>query len=412
MRAYYYFNRIQNSILTAFVISSVFIIISELLNIINYYVLENSNEVIKDFVELLIKIVPYIFCYFITQYYVNKNRRIYIFWSLLCLAVFHTAYCGNISYIVGVIIALLTCLAYNNFDKYTALIITPVASAIFGVLFAGLASYFSSNQMTLAYAISKKGIITSILFAVIKTILSLFGSNSFSELFFYKSYGGSIIIGDELITGVKDLFENGYSGPLISQLMSGNLFLLFAIIGVMLLLCDELKGAQKITFIVVSTCAVLSGNISLFLLFLFLESWHLLISFVLISALAYLSAAMLDLSIGYNLNGSIIEMIMNINKPVYAVLGGLVFVAIGYFVAKYNYLRFGISDSYNVYYPTKYNKIVNSFGGIVNIIKIDGDLVEVRNPKLINTFDLDCQIKENIVKTDSEEVKELGEYLK
>jgi phosphotransferase system glucose/maltose/N-acetylglucosamine-specific IIC component len=266
--------------------------------------------------------------------------------------------------------------------------------------------------MSIAYTISNKSTISSILFGALTTLLAIFDNKSFAELFFYKSYGGIIINGDNVITGIKDLVENGYSGELISNYLSGHYFLLFALVGIAVALSDEIKDKQKICLIVVTVATVLTGNISLLVLFLFFESWHLYLSVILLSALSFLASSLLDMKIGYMFNGGIIELILNINKPVYLFVGGLVFVAIGFFVAKYSHLKFGISDSLNIYIPSRLNNLVNSLGGIINIVKLNDDTIEIRNPKLVNNFELDCEIRENLVKLDSNKIGELKEYIK
>lgn len=410
MRAYYLFNKIQNSLLSAFIFASIFVLSSEVLDLFNHYIFDD-NKIVNEFAILFNALLPYVFCYFITLYFSYKNRRLYVLWSLICLAVFNTA-SGYSSLFLGIVISLLLCLAYKNLDKTYALAITIIASAVFGVLLYFLSSYIENLQMNVAYFITRKGVITPAIFGALKNFYSLFDYNFFSELFYTKSYGGSVIINEELITGIKDLLQAGYKGELVSKFLSGQFYILYAIVGITLSLSDELKGAQKLVVIIIAISSVLSGNYCLFLIFIFFESWHLFISFLLVSALAYLSATLLDLQIGYLLNGGIIELLINLNKPVYALLGGLVFVAIGYFVSKYMVLKYGISDSLNIYYPTRYKKIIKALGGIVNIIKVYDCFVEVRNPKIINTFDLDCDINENIIKINNEAIIGLEEYIK
>ena len=79
---------------------------------------------------------------------------------------------------------------------------------------------------------------------------------------------------------------------------------------------------------------------------------------------------------------------------------------------KYILLRFGISDIYNVYIPSRLNGIVDSLGGVGNIIRSKNNFIEVRNPALVNELYLDCDINENIIKSDNEMFIELTEYIK
>lgn len=411
MRAYNFFNKIHNSSLIAFIAGSICLAAAELLSLLGYYIGKGKNLLLNDFSSLLISIIPYIFCYFITQYFTNDMRWLKSFWSVLCLLAMKTAFGSDISFFAGIAAALFCAFFFERFNKAVSFTVTAVTAVIMGVLLRYTFDFFSDAQMTVAYAVSNKGIISSVIFSIIKTALSLFGNTGFADLFFYKSYGGTAIIDNELITGIKDLFENGYSGELIADYCSGHFFLLFALVGVTLALADMLKGIQKICLIVTACCAVLSGNISLLLLFIFFESWHFYLSVILMSALSYISAVLLDIRAGYLFNGGIAELIINIDKPLYLIVGGLVFVAIGFFAAKYSALKFGISDSLNIYIPTRLNRLVNSLGGIVNIIKVDNDTVEVRNPKLVNNFEIDCEIRENLVKIDDEKITQLKEYL-
>lgn len=411
MRAYIIFNKIQNSSLIAFFICSIILLISAVLQLIGLYAHGSTALLINDFSSAFIRIQPYVFCCFITQYNTTEKRFFKSFWSVLCLLILSTAYGDSVSFIGGIIVALFCSFFFERFNKYISLSVTIITALIFGLLLRNTAPFFTDFQMTAAYTISAKGIISTVLFAVINTALTVFDNNSFENLFFYKSYGGTLVSGNEVITGIKDLFESGYNGELISDYLTGHFFLLFALLGIALALSDELKSAQKICLITVTVCAVFSGNMSLLLLFLFFESWHIFFSAVLLSALSYLSASLLDIRVGYLLDGGIFEMILNINKPVYLIVGCLVFVAIGYFCAKYTSLKFGISDRLNVYIPTRLNRLVHSLGGIVNIIKINDDTVEVRNPKLVNNFEIDCEIRENIIKINDEKIKELKEYI-
>ena len=82
-----------------------------------------------------------------------------------------------------------------------------------------------------------------------------------------------------------------------------------------------------------------------------------------------------------------------------------------YFVYKFIYEKHGITDSFNAYIPTRLNSFVSALGGISNIIRFKNDGLEVRNPKLIDTVSLDCEIKENFVTTKDKRMIELKEYL-
>ncbi len=411
MRAYNLFNKIHNSALLAFIISSVFILIAELLQLLGYHISDEADVVLLNFSQLLLKLVPYVFCYFISMYFTNSERWLKAFWSVVCLCVFETASGISISFFAGIVAALMYSYFFERFNKYISFSVTLLSSVVFGLAMSYLGDIFKDILMGAARFVSDKGLVTAVLFSVISTVLCLFGSNSFNELFYYKSYGGTIVKDDNVITGIKDLFENGYSGEQLADYMTGHYFLLFVILGVMLALADELKAVQKICLLITMLCSFISGDISLALFFVFLESPFLFILITIISAICHVTAHLLDIRMGYLFSGSIVEMFGSIDKPVYFFVCAVVFVAIGYFVTRYSNIKAGISDCLNIYIPTRFNHLLNALGGIVNVIKVNDDVAEVRNPKLVNTFDLKCEIRENLVKVEDDEIKELGEYL-
>lgn len=411
MRAYNLFNKIHNSALLAFIISSVFILIAELLQLLGYHISNEADVVLLNFSQLLLKLVPYVFCYFISMHFTNSERWLKAFWAVVCLCVFETASGINISFFAGIVAALMYSYFFERFNKYISFSVTLLSSVVFGLAMSYLGDIFKDILMGAARFVSDKGLVTAVLFSVISTVLCLFGSNSFNELFYYKSYGGTIVKDDNVITGIKDLFENGYSGEQLADYMTGHYFLLFVILGVMLALADELKAVQKICLLITMLCSFISGDISLALFFVFLESPFLFILITIISAICHVTAHLLDIRMGYLFSGSIVEMFGSIDKPVYFFVCAVVFVAIGYFVTRYSNIKAGISDCLNIYIPTRFNHLLNALGGIVNVIKVNDDVAEVRNPKLVNTFDLKCEIRENLVKVEDDEIKELGEYL-
>lgn len=411
MRAYSFFNKIHNSSLLAFIISSAFIVIAEFLQLLGYYIGDGADVVLLNFSQLLLKLVPYIFCYFITMYFTNGERWLKAFWAVICLCVFATASGIQISFFAGIAAALMYSYFYEHFNKYISFSVTLISSVLVGLAMSYLGDVLKDLLMSTARFVSDKGIVTAVLFSVISTILSLFGSNSFNDLFYYKSYGGTMVKDDNVITGIKDLFENGYSGEQLADYMTGHYFMLFVILGVMLALADELKAVQKVCLLITMLCSFVSGNISLALLFIFIESPFLFILITIISAVCSVTSHLLDIRMGYLFSGGIAELFTSLDKPVYFFVCAVVFVAIGYFVTRYSNVKAGISDCFNTYIPTRFNHLLGALGGIANIIKISDDVAEVRNPKLVNTFDLKCEIRENLVKVEDEKLKELGEYL-
>ena len=317
MRAYSFFNRIHNSSLLAFIISSAFIVIAELLQLLGYYIGDGADVVLLNFSQLLLKLVPYIFCYFITMYFTNGERWLKAFWVVICLCVFATASGIQLSFFAGIAAALMYSYFYEHFNKYISFSVTLISSVLVGLAMSYLGDVLKDLLMSMARFVSDKGIVTAILFSVISTIFSLFGSNSFNDLFYYKSYGGTMVKDDNVITGIKDLFENGYSGEQLADYMTGHYFMLFVILGVMLALADELKAVQKVCLLITMLCSFVSGNISLALLFIFIESPFLFILITIISAVCSVTSHLLDIRMGYLFSGGIAELFTSLDKPVY-----------------------------------------------------------------------------------------------
>lgn len=416
MRFFKGLNKLQTASLLPFAVCSAFIALSEILLVCSGGLNGSVKDVFTDFSDLFKMLCGYVFCYFLTVR-LTKGREIYKgFWSVLCLLLFNTAAFSFYSeregvYFFGIIASLFCTYCFNRFGGAVALSVSVISSVLFGILFGFIGEYWNNFVMWLADIISNKGAFSSALFAVFDNIFSLLGIDTLKEMMFHKSYGGSLFYGNELLTGVKDLFAGGYSGKLVSAYLSGHYFLLFAIVGVCLSLFFDLKGGQKYVLAFTALGAVISGNFSLIFLFLFFESPFIFIALLIISAIAYLSAYILDLGVGYTFGGGIIELIVNFDNGVYLIAGGVVFAALGYFVYKYCLEKYGITDCYNTYIPTRLNAFVKALGGVNNIVRFKGDYLEVRNPKLVDCFSVECEIEENMIKSKDERFNELREYL-
>ena len=91
--------------------------------------------------------------------------------------------------------------------------------------------------------------------------------------------------------------------------------------------------------------------------FILLESPYLFLSLCVISSLGYFCASIVKISVGFCFGGGIIEIFINADKYVYLITLGIVFTAIGYFVTKYFYEKYGISSLLNIYIPKNLKNI-------------------------------------------------------
>lgn len=415
MKIYKLLNKYQTALLVPFVLSGLFFVLSELLNLLTGTIDGDFKTMLYNLSKLFYHLVPFVFCFFLTMVMSKGRRELKGFWSSVCLAiVFNLANNEDSSYTslaVAIIFSLFCIFCFNSFEPFLAFLFTIIFSMLFGIVVGIFADYYENFVMWLAGLICNKGIISSVLYGISDAFMSLFNSDIFKNVFENKSFTGTMLINNEIVTGVKDLFKVGYNGELISTYLSGHYFTLFVLTGICVSLLGELKGIQRITLFVLLIVSLLSGNISLLVFFILLESPLLFLSIVLVNGLAFATAYLVNLEMGYMLNGSIIEMFMYLKNPVYLFAGGIVFVCIGYFASKLSVAKYGLSDYLNIYIPTRLNSLVNSLGGICNIVRFKDDEIEVRNPKLVDTIKLQCEIRENMIKSEDESILELKEYI-
>lgn len=417
MRLFKAFNRLQTAMLLPFLICSVFVAVAEIMQLICIYtgLAADAKNVLSGFSESLYALTGYVFCYYITLKLTNGKQAFKAFWSVMCFALLSTAANSFVDgiplFILGIFTGLLCSFCFNRFGMILALAVTVGTCVIIGILTGLVSDSWNNFIMELSGFISDKAYFSPVLFGVVDNIFSLLDIDTFREMIFNNSYGGSVLIGDEIVTGVKDMLKAGYSGKLVSTYLSGHYFLLFSLSGISAALFFDLKGVQRYVLLATAVCAVISGNLTFLLLFLFLESPYLFAAVLILSAGAYLAAYVIDLGMGYLADGGITEMIIYSDKLVYLLAGGVVFVAIGYFVYKFVFEMHGISDCCNVYIPTRLNGFVTALGGMSNIIRYKDGGIFVRNPKLVDTVSVECEIDENFIKTEDERLDELREYL-
>lgn len=416
MRIFTNFNKLHTALLLPFVICSVFAIASELLLIASDYFDAQLSVALTVFSYLFDILCGYAFCTFATAKFAKGKILFKALWSIFCLIIIETSIYsfGNIvnkSYFLGLLVGILCGLCFNRLDDITAYIITFFVSLTLGILIGFSLEYYNDFVMMLASLTSNKGGFSSIIFSSFNYLFKLLGSNDFENMIFTKSYGGSMFFGSELVTGVKELFAKGYTGQLVSTYLSGHYYLLLSIFGIGIGMMTSLRKSQKIALIFTIASALISGRIEIAILFFLLESPFLFISVLLLSVISYFISYVLKLSVGYVNNGGLIELILGFNNGLYIIVGGVIFIALGYFVYKYCYEKYGISDCLNIYIPTRLNGVVKALGGIKNIVRFKGNDLEIRNPRLIDNLSISCEIDGNIVKSSQEEFLELKEYL-
>lgn len=416
MKLYEKFNFLSDKLIIPFIFSGAFAAVNEIMMLIADFSDDSVNTIVVSIGNVFIKLISYVFCYYLTGALCEKNKILLGFLSILCLSVFSSSFTAvsgeSISFFGGIFVgAVISAIIKYIKNNTTGFLFSFAVSLLFGLLFGFLYEYYNDINMYISSFISGKGIFSAIFFAIVNAGYSIFDSSNFADLFFYKSYGGSIFFDNNIVTGVKDLLDAGYNGKLISTYLSGHYYLMFSVFGICLSLLQDLKKIKKKILIFLIVCTAVSGNFSLIYLFLFLESPALFVSIIIISALAYGCAYLIDLGFGFLHSGSLIELFIYNGNIVYLLAGGTVFFAIGYFVYKYCYEKYGISECCSIYVPEKLRFVVDALGGIKNIIRYRDDKIEVRNPKLVNTILLECEINENVIECKNDQLIQLKEYL-
>ena len=417
MRYFNLLNKLQSSLMVPFLISSLILALYEAFSLADIFFNGAFTVIFVNLSVALKSVVDISLCYFCVMMLTDGKRWAKAFLSIVFLICFKGAFSAisglEISYIYALILGIFFSFCYNKFSKYVAVIINFTVALLTGFAAGYFTDFFCGALQNFASVISGKGLLTSVVFGVVNMLFSIFDSSLFCDLFFYNNYGGAVLINESLVTGVVDLFSSGYNGELISQLLSGKFFLLFSLVGLCFALGERLKGIQRNTLIILTLSAVLSGNVSILLLFILLENILFIFPLALLSAISYLSASLLNIGEGYLSGGGFIEMLINLNERwVYLVGGGVVLVALGYFTGKYFIEKRGISDCMNIYIPSRLNGFVKKLGGIENIIRIKDSKIEVRNPQLVNLIEGSCEIKGNIVEADKNLTDDLEEYFK
>lgn len=409
------FNKIHTTLLLVFVMSSVLLLCAEILNLISLGLDGDNAQLALTLSKILSGAVPYVFCYFICLAKLRGRKGVKAFWCLICLAA--ALSCAqlfgstSLSLIITAVVSLLCIYCFDRLGAVLSGVMCLVLSVLIGTVFGYLGDYFDNFIMRISELISGKGMLSGALFGGGDFLLTLFDIDSLRETFFHKSYGGSLLFNGELVTGVKDLFSEGYEGKQVSLYLSGHYYMLFAVCGIGAALAAQLSGGRRSALIITAVCAVLSGNVYIFLLFIFFESPFLFLAAAALNVLSYITAYALDIGCGYIFNGSVFEMLINLNRGVYLFAGGVVFIAIGFFVTKFVTEKHSLSDCFNTYIPQRLRELVENLGGVNNIIGFRNGALEVRNPKLVNTLKLECTVEENAVKSDDVLFGELQDYL-
>lgn len=409
------FNKISQALFFAFALSSVLLIISEIMMLTHGKADDTFSLVLVNLSSFFKQSISFVLCFFIVLAFTKGKREVKAFWCLFsliaCIVAMTAIFKSANEILLSIVISAFGIYCFEKFDGVFSMPMLLFFSIIFGVLTGFLYELFNDYLAQLSQSVSDKGIISSVLFSVVDGLSTIIDGSLFREIFFTKSPGGAVFYNGEIITGVKDLFKEGYRGRLVSAYLSGHYFTLFAAFGMAYSLFSKLKNQQKYSLIFTASSAIFSGNIYLFSLFLFLQSPFLFFGLMLLNILSYITAYLMNITVGYIYNGSLIEMLINIRNPLYIIAVGIIFICLGYFLTNFITEKHCISDFLNIYIPKDLTDTVENLGGVGNIIRLKDNRVEVRNIKLINTLKLECKLEENEVEIDNDIYSRLSEYI-
>ena len=332
MNIYNYFNKLKNAMLISLGITSIIFAFKAFFDFLAF---KMNNEIIsfKNLSSCLAFFAPLAISFFTTFYLIDGRKTFKALFTLFCAFVFYSVFTQSKSYFFAVLISLLAYYCYKNLNFVTASLLLLSSTLIFAVLCTYLYDVYNNLIMGISSFVSNKGNISSAMFGFVNTLLSPLDFSSFENMFYYKSFGSTQVINNNsIVSGAINIFKNNINSQAVITYLSGHSYLIFLIIGVFSSLIKELKGIEKAVLCIIVASSILCGNVTIFMLFIFLESPYLFLSLCVISSLGYFCASIVKISVGFCFGGGIIEIFINADKYVYLITLGIVFTAIGYFV--------------------------------------------------------------------------------
>ncbi|MFR5876619.1 MAG: hypothetical protein ACLUFN_09025 [Eubacterium sp.] len=287
---------------------------------------------------------------------------------------------------------------------YLALLFGGMTMAL---IFGLLNDYFYELLKVFARFVQGKGS----LFGVIENFYSIAFTDNFADLFYHKGYSESIIVNNRLTSGAIDIFSADTDSPrsVVSKYLTGKYLLnIFVTIGIFAALYSRFNKSEKYGFVLISLIALIFGDIKLLSLFILLFNPFLYLCYLVLVFICYLVPSMLDIRIGFIENGSIFELFKYGNNWFYFILTGVVIIFLTYFAFVLTLSKFDLQT--RKFLPKEVKKIVAALGGDRNIERLTKDRVYVKNPNLIDILKLDCDIHENEITLEYDDLQLLKEY--
>ena len=410
-------NKTRNILNEGLVIAASLLALSVILGELAFVIKgEMLTSAFNSFSDLLSLLCPYVIVYFAVLRGSRGNESKKALYAVFCTALLLTAFSLRTvekpSLLIAVFLSFVAIYFYKSFSFVTASSLLTVFSLLSGILMGVLSEYATDTVTDFSSVISGKSAFASVIFSLFKTFFDFLDYKTFENLFYFKSSGGSQLIDGRIVTGISDLFSEGYRGKLLSVYVTGNYIKGFALAGLSAALCTLLRGEKRASVIILGLASLISGNAFFIILYALLCSLRFAPVILILYALSYGVSDILDLRTGFTVSGGIAELFAYLNKPLYFILVCAVIIAFSFFISRYTALKYGISAMSEVYIPNSLKQFCNALGGVGNIVSIEENKVTLRNIKRADFLKLTCEIADNAVILDStEELSRLEEYL-
>ena len=272
---------------------------------------------------------------------------------------------------------------------------------IFGMIYPLLYEYLKG----FASLIKGRGFI----FGTVNNLYDILFSDKLSKLFYHYGYSRTEFINNEAVSGAVDIFKTDSLNSAVGEYLTGKYFVnIFLTLGLFFAVYSKIGEEMRFSFIAVCMCAIITGDVRLLSFFILLYNPVLYGAYLFAVAASYLIPSLIKLNIGFESNGSVIELIRYGNSWGYFLLTGAVLAFLMYFLSRLVISKYALSDGN--YYPKRVKEIISFLGNERNIEKVKRNTVIVRNPNLVNILLLDCDIKGNMVSLNEEDLELIREY--
>jgi hypothetical protein len=398
--------KIISSISYPLFFSALFLIVISSLSLINIDAFSETYNELQNAIGILYSVL---FGGFIAFYETENAKKAVC--SAFCLAVSNLIFFLNTGISYSIVFIIILCVAFAKVVCNMELEYAFVSMLFIAVAVAFVIS-FSYDWLyellrNFCGKISGKGA----LFGVINNVYSIFVSNTFEDMFYYKEYSSSILINGKLSAGAVNIFSSDVLSPktVVAKYLTGKYFVnIFATLGILLSLYSRFNNELKYAFVSVCVLAIVFGDVRLLSVYILLYNPFIYLGYLAVIFVSYIACAFIDIRIGFFNDGSVFELFKYGRQWAYFIITGVVIAVLMYFVNRLVLSRFDF-DTHR-FLPRDVKNLVNALGGEDNIKKIDGGHLYVVNANLINILKVDCDIHENEVTLIQDDFDLLQDY--